>query len=519
MNVLALDGQALTCEAVIQVGRSCDTTITLAPEARTAVIASRAVVEKIIATNQVVYGINTGFGAMSHVTIPTAQLAELQHNLVRSHAAGCGPLMAPEHVRAMMVLRANALAKGVSGVRPEVIDTLCAVLNANIIPAVPSKGSLGASGDLAPLAHMALVLLGEGFVLDAQGNEVPAAPVLAQHGIAPLTLAAKEGLALLNGTQQMTALGVFALAEAKQLMAMAEVAGCMTIEAIQGSSAPFDARISAVRPHKGQAFSASLARAILADSAILPSHVGCGKVQDPYSLRCIPQVHGTVWEALWRAEETLTIEMNAATDNPLVFANPASGGDVISQGNFHGEPIAMMLDHMSIALAEIASIAERRIDKLMNPAFSGLPAFGTASAEQAGLHSGWMIAHYNAAGLVSENKTLAYPAVLDTIPTSNDKEDHVSMGGWAARKLHTILENARWVIATELVVGANALAQHQSLAAGVGVEAAKQWVLAHVPRWSGDTSPRPLIAPVAEALKDGRLFEAVCPVVASLKQA
>jgi histidine ammonia-lyase len=342
------------------------------------------------------------------------------------------------------------------------------MLNTGVYPVIPEKGSLGASGDLAPLAHMAQVLVGEGLAW-YQDQQYPGSEAMAMAGIVPVVLQAKEGLALLNGTQMMTATGAITLLQAEQLLAVAELAGAMTIEAVRGSHKPFDARISEARPHPGQTESARQLRHLLRNSQIETSHTDCNKVQDAYSLRCIPQVHGAIRQLLGNVRKTLSIEMNAATDNPLVFEN----GDIISQGNFHGEPVAMAMEQLALALCELASISERRIDKLMNPVFSGLPAF-LASSQQAGLNSGMMIVHYTTASLVSENKVLAHPAVVDSIPTSNDKEDHVSMGAFSARKAAMILQNARWVIAAELLAAAEGLEYRNGLAPGEGVWEAYQ---------------------------------------------
>lgn len=399
----------------------------------------------------------------------------------------------------MMLLRANTLAKGFSGVRPQVIETLLALLNAGVYPRIPSRGSLGASGDLAPLAHMTLVLMGEGEAVF--GNEIlSGGEALRRAGIAPLTLKAKEGLALLNGTQMMTALGVLSLLEAERILAAAEVAGAMTIEATRGSLKPFDARVAEVRPHPGHVSSAEVMRHLLGGSEIMESHRDCAKVQDAYSLRCIPQVHGAARDLLNIVRRTLAVEINAATDNPLVFPN----GDVISQGNFHGEPVAMAMELLALALCELGSISERRIDKLMNPVFSGLPAF-LAGKRQEGLNSGLMIMHYTTASLVAENKVLAHPAVVDTIPTSNDKEDHVSMGATAACKATKILENVRWIVAAELLAAAEGLEYRDGLKPGAGVHRIYETIREMVPPLTEDRSVAGDVARLAEAVRTGVL--------------
>jgi histidine ammonia-lyase len=493
---ILIDGHSLTPEAVWTVTDG-GAVVRLAPAALAGLTASRQVIEQALASGKAVYGVNTGFGALSGVRIPDDQLAALQKNLVRSHAAGAGQPLAAPVVRAMMLLRANTLAKGVSGVRPVVVETLLALLNAGIVPVIPQQGSLGASGDLAPLAHLTLVLMGEGEAW-VDGQCLPGAEALALKNIAPLTLEAKEGLALLNGTQMMTALGCLALRDAEQLADVADLAGAMTIEAVRGSHQPFDEAIVNVRPHAGHRVSAARIRHLLAGSDIAPAHRDCAKVQDPYSLRCIPQVHGASRDALAYLRQVLSVEVNAATDNPLVFPD----GKIVSQGNFHGQPVAMALDFAAIAVAELASIAERRIDKLMNPVFSDLPAFLVPESTRAGLQSGLMIVHYTAASLVSENKTLSHPAVVDSIPTSNDKEDHVSMGGWAARKLAKIIENTRWVLAAELVCAAQGLEFRDGLQPGTGVWKAYQHLRQTVPPLTDDRSLSAAVAQLAENLSE-----------------
>jgi histidine ammonia-lyase len=506
---LAIDGESLTLEAVQTVALDDAAQVILTDAARTKVEASRRIVEEVLASGKIVYGINTGFGALSSVTISNEQVDQLQVNLVRSHSAGTGERLDFPTVRAMMLLRANTLAKGFSGVRPVVIETLLALLNAKVYPKVPSQGSLGASGDLAPLAHMALVLMGEGEAY-YQGEWLPGEQALKRAGIAPLTLKAKEGLALLNGTQMMTAIGTLALLEAETLMNAAEVAGAMTIEAVQGSKKPFDERVAAVRPHPGHRESAAVVRRLLQNSEIMEAHQDCDKVQDAYSLRCIPQVHGAARDMLKSVRQTLSIEINAATDNPLIFPN----GDVISQGNFHGEPVAMAMEMLALALCELGSISERRMDKLMNPVFSGLPAF-LAGKHQEGLNSGMMIVHYAMASLVSENKILAHPAVVDTIPTSNDKEDHVSMGATAACKAQRILEHVRWILAAELLAAAEGLEYRPSLKSGNalkpgdGVWAVYQQIRKVVSPLTADRSLSGDVEKLAELLKDGTLLKPV----------
>jgi histidine ammonia-lyase len=509
---LLIDGTTLTLETVARVAADASVSLALCPEARQRIEASRAVIDAVLASGKTVYGVNTGFGALSHVSISAEQVDRLQINLVRSHAAGTGPVLDIPTVRAMMLLRTNTLAKGFSGVRPVVVETLLAMLNAGVYPRIPSQGSLGASGDLAPLAHMALVLIGEGEALyqNASPEEwLPGKEALTRANIPPLSLKAKEGLALLNGTQMMSAIGTLTLLQAETLLAAAEVAGAMTIEAVKGSQKPFDARIAEVRPHPGHIESSAIMRRLLHGSKINESHRDCAKVQDAYSLRCIPQVHGAARELIASARRILEVEINAATDNPLIFPN----GDVISQGNFHGEPVAMAMEMLSLAVCELASISERRIDKLMNPAFSELPAFlagkGPDGKTQEGLNSGLMIIHYTAASLVSENKILSHPAVTDTIPTSNDKEDHVSMGAIAARKAARIVAHARWVLAAELLCAAEGLEYQEGLKPGEGVCRVYRKIRELVPPLVEDRSCAHDVETLAARIEDGTLLSPI----------
>jgi histidine ammonia-lyase len=500
---LQIDGESLTLEAVQHVALNQSIQVSIDPSAYPKMQTSRQVVENVLAIGRTVYGINTGFGALSNITIAGDQVDQLQVNLVRSHAAGTGDLLDIPTVRAMMLLRANTLVKGFSGVRPLLVETLLGMLNAGVYPKIPAQGSLGASGDLAPLAHMSQVLIGEGEAL-FQGQWMPGAKALRMAGLEPVTLKAKEGLALLNGTQMMSAIGTLTLLDAEKLLTVAELAGAMTIEAVKGSQKPFDARIAQVRPHPGHTHSSAIIRHLLQGSEINEAHRDCARVQDAYSLRCIPQVHGAARDLIASARRILEVEINAATDNPLVFPN----GDIISQGNFHGEPVAMAMEMLSLALSELASISERRIDKLMNPIFSELPAF-LAGSHQAGLNSGMMIVHYTAASLVSENKMLAHPAVTDTIPTSNDKEDHVSMGATAARKAARILTHARWVLAAELLCAAEGLEYRGGLKPGEGVWQAYQLIRKQVPPLTADRSLSSDVEKIALLIDDGTLPQLV----------
>jgi len=446
--MITLTGHTLTLEEVKRVLYG-DELVAASKDSMEAVERSRKAVEDIVANRKVVYGINTGFGKFSDVLIEADDVEELQWNLIQSHACGVGEPF-PEIVsRAMLLLRANALLKGYSGVRPVVIERLLQLLNAKIHPVIPQQGSLGASGDLAPLSHLVLVLLGEGEVF-YRGQRVQAIEALSKEGIVPITLKAKEGLALINGTQAMTAVGVVGYLEAEQLAHESELIAAMTIEGLRGIIDAFDERIHLARGYKQQVEVAARIRDYLADSK-LTTRQGELRVQDAYSLRCIPQVHGASWQALDYVKEKLEIEMNAATDNPLIFED---GAYVISGGNFHGQPIALAMDFMKIAVAELANISERRIERLVNPQLNDLPPFLSPSP---GLQSGAMIMQYAAASLVSENKTLAHPASVDSIPSSANQEDHVSMGTIAARHAYTILQNTRRVLSIELICAMQAV--------------------------------------------------------------
>jgi histidine ammonia-lyase len=446
--MVILTGHTLTLDEVKRVLYGSEMVVA-SKESMEAVERSRKAVENIVANKKVVYGINTGFGKFSDVLIEADDVEELQWNLIHSHACGVGEPF-PEIVsRAMLLLRANALLKGYSGVRPVVIERLLDLLNAKIHPVIPQQGSLGASGDLAPLSHLVLALLGEGEVF-YRGQRVQAIEALTKEGIAPITLKAKEGLALINGTQAMTAMGVVGYLEAEQLAYESELIAAMTIEGLRGIIDSFDERIHLARGYKQQTEVAARIRDYLTDSK-LTTKQGELRVQDAYSLRCIPQVHGASWQALDYVKEKLEIEMNAATDNPLIFED---GAKVISGGNFHGQPIALAMDFMKIAIAELANISERRIERLVNPQLNDLPPFLSPAP---GLQSGAMIMQYAAASLVSENKTLAHPASVDSIPSSANQEDHVSMGTIASRHAYAILQNTRRVLAIELICAMQAV--------------------------------------------------------------
>ncbi|HEY3025052.1 MAG TPA: histidine ammonia-lyase [Pyrinomonadaceae bacterium] len=498
---MELDGQKLSLELVAGVA-SGNTHVSLSSQAHERVAESRRVVEKIIAEGRIVYGVNTGFGRLSDVHVPPTDLRQLQLNLVRSTACGVGPPLSEAEARAMLLLRANVLARGYSGARPIVIDTLIAMLERGVCPVIPEKGSVGASGDLAPLAHLALTAIGEGEAF-YRGERMPGAEALRRAEIQPLQLEAKEGLALLNGTQAMSAVGGLALHRAEKLARIADVSGAMTLEALRGTPVPFDQRLHEVRPHAGQIEVAAHLREILRDSQIRESHLqNDPRVQDAYSLRCMPQVHGAVRDALRHARDVVETETGSVTDNPIVFAGT---DEVLSGGNFHGAPIAMVLDYAAIALTDLASISERRTERLVNPDLNeGLPPFLTTHA---GTSSGYMIAQVTAVGLLNEMKILAHPASVDNLPTSGGKEDHVSMGMTAATKLRRIVENAEYAIAIELLAGAEGLEYRAPLLPGRGVRSAYEVVRRHVPRLTEDRALSGDIEEIAQAIRDGELDE------------
>ncbi len=515
MSEPVLLGRSLSLEALEDIavrGRK----VAVAPEARAKAEASRVAIEAICAAGDDaprVYGVNTGFGALSETRIGAADVRALQKNLVRSHATGIGPDLPQEQVRGVMVLRAQVLALGHSGVRLEVLDQLVRMLDARVHPRIPSQGSVGASGDLAPLAHLALTMIGEGEARLGDGPVRPSADVLAEAGIAPLVLEAKEGLALINGTQYMAALGTLALLEAERLCTAADIAGAMSLEALKGSSTPFDARLHEARPHPGQKLVAENLRRLLAESDIAESHKGCGKVQDAYSLRCMPQVHGASRDALSWVRAVLEREVDSVTDNPSVFTDRGET-EILSGGNFHGQPLALALDLAAMAVAELANISERRVEQLVNPALStGLTPFLAAGS---GLHSGFMIAQVASASLVSENKVLCHPASVDSIPSSAGKEDHVSMGSVSAKKLLSVVDNVRNALAIEIMTAAAGLDQRAPLVPSKGVRVALERVRSVVLPMTED---RPLykdIAAVADLLHSRDLAGAVEAAVGRL---
>jgi histidine ammonia-lyase len=493
--MLPIDGRSLTLDAIAAVASGMRD-VTLSDEARARIEASRAVVDRKAAGPEAVYGVNTGFGSFAEIRIDADALTALQVNLLRSHAAGVGAPLGEDVVRAMMVLRANVLARGHSGVRAATIDALLALLAAGVYPVVPSRGSVGASGDLAPLAHLALVLIGEGEVLSGH-RRVAGAEALKTAGLSPIRLGPKEGLALINGTQASVAVLALALVTAGRLARVADMAAALSIDALRGSSRPFDPRIHAARPHVGQAISADNLIRLMAGSAINASHADCGRVQDAYSERCAAQVHGAARDALTFARTTVEVEANASTDNPMVFSEE---GDIISGGNFHGAPVAIAADLTAIAVAQFATISERRSERLVNPTLSGLPAFLT---EHGGLESGLMLAQVTAAALTSELKSLAHPASVDSIPTSANKEDHVSMSMGAALKAADAVALATRVLAVELLTAARAIDLLAPLTTSAPLARVHAAVRDAAPRRSGDHPPSADIEAIAARIASG----------------
>ena len=514
MNALKLNGNDLTLDELSEVVYERRPAL-LAPDARILVEEARALVDAVVAGNGVAYAITTGVGKLSDVRIPPEQVRELQINLVRSHAMGVGTPLPESEVRAMMLLRANSLAKGHSGVRPVVIDTICEMLNRGLHPVIPSQGSVGASGDLAPLAHLAQAMIGEGETV-FEGQPMAAAQALKCTGIKPLQLEAKEAISLINGTQAMLGVGALALLAAEILVDSADVISALSLDALKGTVVAFDERIHKTRPHAGQLHTAANVRHMLeGEDQIRESHRECGRVQDAYSLRCIPQVHGAVRDTLTHCREVLETEMNSAVDNPLVFLPPKQvgapqtpgpreiRGEIISGGNFHGEPLAFVLDFLAIALAALAGISERRIERMVNPALSeGLPPF---LASGAGLNSGFMMAQVTAAALVSENKVLAHPASVDSITTSGNKEDYVSMGMTAANKLRKVVENTRHVLAIEALAAAQALDSLLPLKTSKRGQQAVAAIRAVAARVDQDRAMAADVKNMAEAIAAGKL--------------
>lgn len=505
--MILLDGNSLTLDQVIKASREYEE-IGLSVEGIDQIEASRAIVESVLEKEDPVYGISTGFGDFSKVFISRAEREKLQRNLILSHAAGVGDYFPEDVVRAAMLLRANSLCKGYSGIRLSTVKMLLAMLNRRVYPAVPTKGSVGASGDLAPLSHLVLVMLGEGQAF-VNGALVKGAEALAAAGLEPITLGGKEGLALINGTQVMTAVGCLVWHDAANLLKIADIAAALSLEALRGTRTAFDPRIGRARPHMGQIAAADNIMRLTAGSAIIASHINCPKVQDAYSLRCASQVHGASRDALRRVEDTLTVEINAATDNPLIMPN----GEVISGGNFHGQPVALVMDYMKLALAEIGNISERRLSRLLDSHLSELPPFLTAYP---GVDSGLMITQYTAAALVSENKVLVHPASADSIPTSANQEDHVSMGTIAARQAREILENVRNILAIECLAATQGIDFLAPLMPGKGTKEAGRLIRQVVPHLDEDRVPAPDIEAIYRLLVDGYLLRGVEKVVGAL---
>jgi histidine ammonia-lyase len=501
MDALSIDCHPLSVEDVIRVARHGQE-VRLGANAVAAMSRSRAVVDRVVEQRRVVYGITTGFGRFADVIIPADSVERLQRNLILSHSVGVGAPLATDVVRAMMVLRVGSLARGYSGIRPATVQLLVDMLNHGITPVVPSKGSVGASGDLAPLAHLAGVMIGEGEVT-VDGRVVSARIGLSAAGLRPIALSSKEGLALINGTQLMCALGALLVADARRAMAVANIAGALSLEAVRGTNRPFEAKVQSVRPHPGQVSVAEELRRLTDGSEIMASHRhDSHRVQDPYSLRCMPQVHGASADAIDYIGRVIETEINAATDNPLVFPEDE---DIISCGNFHGQPLALALDFLAIALAELANISERRIEAMLDPNFSELPPFLT---RHGGVDSGFMVSQYTAAALVSENKVLAHPASVDSIPTSANQEDHVSMGVTAGLKAVEVLRNVETVLAIELLCAAEGIDYRRPLRTSGPLEAVHTLIRSQVPHLDSDRALAPDIAAIAAMVRDGRLVAA-----------
>ncbi len=505
---IVLDGFSLDLYSLSAVSRG-QAKVQVAPAAWDRIRAGRRCVEAFVHQGKVVYGINTGFGKLASVHIPDKELNALQRNLVLSHACGVGPAIPQEIARLVVLLKINTLCTGYSGVRPEVVECLLQLLNHDVIPLLPCKGSVGASGDLAPLAHLTLVLLGMGQAW-VHGRPMDGAAALASAGLQPLELQAKEGLSLLNGTQVLTAYAAMALLAGERLAKLADIAGAISVESLLNSKTAFDERIQKARGHSGQIKVAENLRRLLADSEIMDSHRQCGKVQDAYSSRCMPQVHGTVRQALAFAHELVAVELNGCSDNPLVFADQQ---ELLSGGNFHGQPLALASDTLAIALAQLANISERRLENLMDPVQSGLPPF---LAPESGTNSGFMIAQVTAAALVSENKVLSHPASVDSIPTSANQEDFVSMAAHAGRKALEVTENSETVLAIELLAGCQATDFRRDLKPGAGTGAAYRLIRERIPVMEQDRLMYQDIELMTQLMRNGRLLAAVEDAIGSL---
>jgi len=506
--MLILGNSPLTIDDVKRVARERES-VGLSDAAVERMVKSRVWVDKVLDSDKPVYGINTGFGELSKILVPRERWENLQRNLILSHCTGVGERFPEDVCRAIILLRINSLIAGYSGIRAEVVEQLVMLLNKGIYPVIPSKGSVGSSGDLAPLSHMAAVLLGEGMVV-SDSKEVPSAPVLKAAGINPIKLEAKEGLALINGTQAMTAVAALTLYDARNIMKIADIAAAMSLEALHGTRTAFDPRIAMIRPHTGHDKTAKNILALTQDSEIMKNHIDCEKVQDAYSLRCAGQVHGASKDALRHVIKTVDVEMNAVTDNPLVMADT---GEIISGGNFHGQPVALVMDYLKIGLAELGNISERRTSRLVDSKLSDLPAFLTSYP---GVNSGFMILQYTAASLVSENKVLAHPASVDSIPTSANQEDHVSMGTIAARQAREILENVRYVLAIEILAAAQGIDFLSKDAPGKGTGAVHTAIRSIVPHLDDDRVLSPDILAIRDAIIDESLLNAAETAVGEL---
>lgn len=503
-KTVILDGESLTIETLVAVARSTpgEPEVKLSPVVFDRLSKVRRLIQEAVSKQRVIYGVTTGFGALSTAVLSKGQTKELQRNILLSHSAGVADPFDLETTRAIMILRAHSLAKGYSGIRPETLQVLVDMINKGVYPVIPQRGSVGASGDLAPLAHMGLVLIGEGEAF-YHGERLSGGEAMSRAGLPTLQLEEAEGLALINGTQVMTAIGALVVHDATLLMKAADIAAGISLEVLMGSNIQLNPKIHTVRPHPGQSLTAENLRRLTADSAIISSHKDCTRVQDAYSIRCIPQVHGASRDALEYARRVITTEMNSATDNPLFFVET---GEVLNGGNFHGQPVALATDFLSMGLAEMANISERRIERLVNPYLSGLPAF---LIKDPGLNSGLMLAQYTAAALVSENKTLCYPACVDSIPTSANKEDHVSMGTISARKCAKVLRNAQYVIAIELLCAAQAMDLFTNLKPGHGTLEAYNLIRQYVSHMESDRVISKDIETLYNLVKNGTLVECV----------
>jgi len=512
MNTLLLDKEKITIEDLVNIARYHEK-VDVSAEGESRVARTSALIERWVKEKRVIYGITTGFGALCNVRISAKDTRRLQENILMSHAAGVGDPLPEPVVRAIMALRVHDLCLGYSGCRMETIRYLLAFLNQGVVPVVPEKGSVGASGDLAPTAHLGLVLIGRGEAF-YKGERLSGAAALERIGLAPLSLAAGEGLALINGTQVMTAIGALVVNDAVRLSKMADIACAMTLEVLMGSNSEFDPRIHQIRPHPGQQATADNMLRLTAQSEIISSHEGCARVQDAYTLRCAPQIHGASKDAVAHARRVIDIEINSTTTNPLIFPDTE---EVRLGGNFHGQPVAMAADYLSMGLAELGSVSERRIERLVNPQLSELPAF---LVKEGGINSGYMIGQYAAAALVSENKVLAHPACVDSIPTSANKEDHVSMGTIAIRQSREILTNVENVVAIELLCAAQAydlLTETRRLQAGVGTREAYRVIRSHVPYMSQDRELYKDMETMVAVLRSGEILEAVEAAVGRIK--